>query len=207
MEGCHGNNIAVVADARSSFNRTANVAFLLQFGCDLHDRQLRPQVRPTMSGQSQGSLSFVERTPWARYAYVVLLLVIGALGVWSAWDDASASASLLHHRMFLTGVALAMANITVTLALVPWWGQARTWLIATHLLIMGLYVGLAIATTNWTGVTMRGWWQFWWAYPLMAGQIQQVLKLRRIPPTPRRRSPRLVTASPDALLETGGWHP
>ena len=159
-----------------------------------------------MSGQSQASLSFIERTPWARYAFVVLLLVIGTVLISMTWDDASASTGVLQHRIFLIGVGLVWTVVAVTLALVPWWGQARTWLIAAHLLIMGLYVGLAIGTTNWTGLTMRGWWQFWWAYPLMAGQIQQVLKLLRVPPTPRRRSPRLVTPT-NALPETGGLHP
>lgn len=165
------------------------------------------QVRLTMSGQSQGSLSFVERTPWARYAFVVLLLVIGTVGISLTWNDAGASISLLQHRIFLAGVALVWAVVAVTLALVPWWGQARTWLIGAHLLIMGSYIGLAIATTNWTGLTMRGWWQFWWAYPLIAGQIQQVLKLLRVRPDPQGRSPRLVRTSTNALPETGGLHP
>ena len=159
-----------------------------------------------MSGQSHESLSFVERIPWARYAYVILLLVIGPLVLWSAWDDASASASLLQHRMFLIGVALVWANITVTLALVPWWGQARTWLIAAHLLTMGLYIGVAVATTNWTAPQMRGWWQFWWAWPLMGGQIQQVLKLLRVRSNPRGGSRRLVRTPTNALPETGGLH-
>ena len=160
-----------------------------------------------MGRQSPESLSFIERTPWARYAYVVLLLVIGPVVLWSAWDDAGASASLLHHRMFLMGVALVWANITVTLALVPWWGQVRTWLIAAHLLTMGLYIGLAIATTDWADWTARGWWQGWWAFPILGGQIQQILKLLRVRPNPRGRSPRLVTSSTSALPETGGLHP
>jgi hypothetical protein len=29
-------------------------------------------------------------------------------------------------------------------------------LFSLHLLIMGLYIGLAVATTNWTGWTLRG---------------------------------------------------
>jgi hypothetical protein len=162
-----------------------------------------------MSGQSQVSLSFIERTPWARYAFVVLLLVIGAVGISITWEDARAaraSTSVLHLRIFLIGVALVWAVGAATLALVPWWGRARTWLIGAHLLIMGLYIGLAIATTNWTGLTIRGWWQFWWAFPLMGGQIQQVLKLLRVPPSPQARSPRLVRPSTNALPETGGLH-
>jgi len=146
-----------------------------------------------MSGQSPESLSFVERTPWARYAFVLLLVAIGTVVIWTARDDARAATSVLHYRIFLMGVALVWAIIALTVALVPWWGQARTWLIPAHLVIMGLYVGLAIATTNWTAVTLRGWWQFWWAYPLMAGQIQQVLKLSRIEARPRRRSLRRST--------------
>jgi len=163
-----------------------------------------------MSGQSQASLSFIERTPWARYAFVVLLVVIGAVGISITWSDARvarASTSFLDLRIFLIGVALVWAVGAVTLALVPWWGQARTWLIAAHLLIMGLYIGLAVATTNWIGLTMRGWVQFWRAFPLMGGQIQQVLKLLRVPPSPQTRSPRLVRTSTNALPETGGLHP
>jgi hypothetical protein len=149
-----------------------------------------------MSGQSQQSLSFVERTPWARYLFVLLLLTIGTVGIALTWNDAGASTSILHHRIFLIGVAFVWALGALTLALVPWWGQARRGLIAAHLLIMGLYIGLAIATTNWTALTMRGWWQFWWAYPLMAGQIQQVLKLLRTGPDSPRRSVRPATAQP-----------
>jgi hypothetical protein len=157
-----------------------------------------------MSGESQASLSFIERTPWARYAFVVLLLVIGTFGISMTWDDAGASTSVLHHRIFLLGVALVWAVVAVTLALVPWWGQVRTWLIAAHLLIMGLYIGLAIATTDWADWTARGWWQGWWALPLMGGQIQQVLKLLPVPPSPQGRSPRLVRTHTSALPETGG---
>lgn len=162
-----------------------------------------------MRAQPQESLSFIERTPLARYAFVLLLLVIGTAAISLTWDDASAaraSTSVLHLRIFLMGVALVWAVSAVTLALIPWWGQARTWLIAAHLLIMGLYLGLAIATTNWTGLTMRGWWQFWWAYPLMGGQIQQVLKLLRVRPDPQGRSLRLVRTPTNALPEAGGLH-
>jgi len=159
-----------------------------------------------VSEQSRESLSYVERTPWARYAFVVLLLVVGTFGISATWNEAAASTSVLHHHIFLMGVALVWAVSAVTLALVPWWGQARTWLIAAHLLIMGLYIGLAIATTDWADWTARGWWQGWWAFPLIGGQIQQVLKLLRVPPTPRGRSLRLVTPT-NALPEAGGLHP
>ena len=160
-----------------------------------------------MSGQSQESLSFIERTPWARYACVVLLLVVGTFGISMTWNEAGASTSVLHHHIFLMGVALVWCVCAVTLALVSWWGQARTWLIAAHLLIMGLYIGLAIATTNWADWTARGWWQGGWAFPLMGGQIQQVLRLLRVQPNPPGRSPRLVRTSTNALPQTGGLHP
>jgi len=143
----------------------------------------------------------------ARYTFVLLLVVIGTFTFWNTWDDASASTSVLHHHIFLMGAALVWTIIAVTQALAPWWGQARTWLIAAHLLIMGSYIGLAIATTNWAALTLRGWLQFWWAYPLMAGQIQQVLKLSRVEASPPRRSLRPVKAHSDALPETGGLHP
>ena len=135
-----------------------------------------------MSEQPQESLSFVERSLWARYAFSLLLVACGTVIIWTTWDDTSASTSVLHHHLFLMGAALVWTIIAVTQALAPWWGQARTWLIAAHLLIMGSYIGLAIATTNWAALTLRGWLQFWWAYPLMAGQIQQVLKLSRVEP-------------------------
>ena len=37
------------------------------------------------------------------------------------------------------------------------WDKAAAWLIAAHLLIMGLYLGLAVATTDWTAWQMRQW--------------------------------------------------
>ena len=158
----------------------------------------------------QESLTFVERTPWARYSFVALLLVVGAVGISLTWDDARAaraSASVLHLRMFLMGVALVWAVGAVTLALVPWWKQARTWLIAAHLLIIGVYIGLAIATTNWTGLTMSGWWQFWWTFPLVGGQIQWILKLLRVPPHTPGRTLQLVTTPTNGVPQTGGLHP
>ena len=172
-------------------------------------RHLRARhVRLAMSEQSRVSLSYIERTPWARYAVAILFLVIGTATISITWDDARASVSLLQLRIFLIGgVGLVWAVSAVTLLLRPWWGQARTGLIAAHLLIMGLYLGLAIATTNWTGLTMRGWWQFWAAYPLLGGQTQQVLRLLRVRPNPQRRTPRLVRTSTNALPETGGLHP
>jgi hypothetical protein len=161
-----------------------------------------------MSGHSPESLIFVERTPWKRYAVAIILLVIGTATISITWDDSRASVSLLQLRIFLIGgVGLVWAVSAVTLLLRPWWGQARTGLIAAHLLIMGLYLGLAIATTNWTHFTFGGWWQFWAAYPLLGGQTQQILKLLRVPPTPRGKSPRLVRTSTNALPETGGLHP
>jgi|RhiMethySRZTD1v2_1073278.scaffolds.fasta_scaffold11157_7 hypothetical protein len=157
-----------------------------------------------MSEQPQESLSFVERSLWARYAFSLLLVACGTVIIWTTWDDTSASTSVLHHRIFLMGAALVWAIIAVTLALVPWWGQVRTWLIAAHLLIMGVYIGLAIATSNWTALSIRAWWQLWWAYPLIATQIHQVLKLSRVEPNAPRRSLRPVKAQSDALPEAGG---
>jgi hypothetical protein len=107
----------------------------------------------------------------------------------------------------MMGVALVWVVCAVTVALVPWWKQVGAWLIAAHLLIMGLYIGLAIATTNWNGLTMRGWWQFWWAYPLLGGQIQQVFKVLRARPNLPTRPFRLVKTASGALPETGGLHP
>ena len=132
-----------------------------------------------MSGQLQGTLSPVERVPVLRYAFVLLMGVIATIPLSLSWNEAGASTSVLQNRIFLMGTALVVAVVAVTLALTPWWEKVGAWLIAAHLVIMGLYLGLAIATTDWTAWQMRGWWQFWWTPPLMSGQIQQVLRLRR----------------------------
>ena len=84
-----------------------------------------PHVRLTMSGPSQESLSFIERTSWARYAFVLLLVVIGTVTLSISWDDAGASTSILQHRIFLIGAVFVWAIITLTLALVPWWKQVE----------------------------------------------------------------------------------
>jgi hypothetical protein len=147
-----------------------------------------------MNGQLQGSLSVIERAPLPRYTFVLLLVVVAVVLVWTGWDEAAASASVLQNRIFLIGVALVFAVTALTLALVPLWGTARWWLIAAHLLIMGLYIGLAIATTDWTNWQLREWWQGWWTLPFMAGQIQQVLRLLRLGPSPLEGSLRPVNA-------------
>ena len=132
-----------------------------------------------MAERLQGPLSAIERAPRSRYVYVLVFLVIAALIPWSGWDYAGASTSVFHNRLFLLVAALVGAVIAVTVALAPWWGKVRTRLIAAHLLIMGLYLGVAIATTDWSAWPMRGWWQGLGAFPLLGGQVQQILKLLR----------------------------
>ena len=69
-----------------------------------------------MSEQSRVSLSYIERTPWARYAVAILFLVIGTATISITWDDARASVSLLQLRIFLIGgVGLVWAVSAVTL--------------------------------------------------------------------------------------------
>lgn len=132
-----------------------------------------------MVGQLEGSLSVIERVPWYRYASALLLVIIAVSVPWIGWDDAGASTSVLHYRLFLLVSALVGAVIAVTLALAPWRGKVRPRLIAAHLLIMGLYLGVAIATTDWSAWPMRRWWQGWWTLPLVTAQIQWILRLSR----------------------------
>lgn len=132
-----------------------------------------------MPGRLHGSLSTIERVPVARYAYVVLLVIVGGVLLQIHWNDTGASTSVFHTRLFLLGAALVFAIVAATLALVPWWEQVRAWLIASHLLIMGLYLGLAVATTDWSIWSLSGWWQGWWTPVFLVAQIQQVLKLTR----------------------------
>jgi hypothetical protein len=132
-----------------------------------------------MVGELQGSLSVTERAAWSRYASVLLIVIIAVIVPWAGWDDARASTSVLHSRLFLLVSSLVGAVVAVTLALAPWWGKVGTRLIAAHLLIMGLYLGVAIATTNWSVWPIRGWWQGLWTLPLVTAQIQQILKLSR----------------------------
>jgi hypothetical protein len=111
--------------------------------------------------------------------YVFILLAVAALIPWSIWDDAGASTSVLQNRIFLLVCTLVGAFIAITLTLAPWWGKLRARLLAAHFLIMGIYLGVAIATTDWTAWPMRGWWQGLAAFPLLGAQVQQILKLLR----------------------------
>ena len=133
-----------------------------------------------MVGQVNESLSYVERVPAARYSYVLRMVVLGVFAVQLTWNEVGVSTSLLHQRLFLMGVTLVFTMVAATLALVPWWGTLKTPLVISHLVIIGLYLGLAIATTDWNHWSLRGWWQGWWAFPLLSGQIQQVQKLLRV---------------------------
>jgi hypothetical protein len=77
-------------------------------------------------------------------------------------------------RIFLVGWAVAAvivsAGVVFSLSVLP---------LAVLYVTMGLVIGLAIGTTDWTDLHLAGWWQMWWTVPLILVYASLLLILRR----------------------------
>jgi hypothetical protein len=103
---------------------------------------------------------------------VVIALVAGT------WNDTGAATGEVPMRIFLVGWAAAAIVISAGAAfagLVP-----RPVLpLAVHHVAVGLVIGLAIGTTDWTTLRLAGWWQLWWTVPLLLVYASLLISLRR----------------------------
>lgn len=104
-----------------------------------------------------------------------------------AWNDTGAATSDLAMRIFLVGFAAAAIIIWIQLPF-PFTfhlsrrGQSvhRSVLpLTVHHVTMGVVVGLAIGTTDWTDLRLTGWWQFWWTIPLLIAYSSLLFSRRR----------------------------
>lgn len=103
-----------------------------------------------------------------------LALIAVAIGlVVSTWDDARAATGEVPMRIFLVGYVvvaiIVFAGFPFTL-LVSRRGQTAAHSVlpvAVYHVAIGVVIGLAVGTTDWTSLQLAGWWQFWWTVPLL----------------------------------------
>lgn len=102
-----------------------------------------------------------------------------------AWNETEAATGDLPMRVFLVGWAFAAVIVSVGLPfanLASRRGQSSVRLTmppAVHHVAMGLVIGLAVGTTDWTALQFAGWWQLWWTVPLLLVYASLIIDLRR----------------------------
>lgn len=120
-----------------------------------------------------------------RFLFVVAAFAVAAVLVAGAWDDAGAATGKLPMRIFLVGWAMSAGVISTGFAfagLLPRHGRpvSRSILpLAVLHVAVGLVVGLAVGTTDWTTLRLVGWWQLWWTIPLLLFYAGFLIALRR----------------------------
>ncbi len=128
--------------------------------------------------------------PSSFRAILRLLVVLAAIAVAvtlvvGAWDDTGAATGEVPMRIFLVGWAVAAV---VILAGFPFAGlvSRRGQLVLRSVLplavqhaVMGFVIGLAVGTTDWTALSLAGWWQLWWTVPLLLVYTSLLITLRR----------------------------
>lgn len=132
-----------------------------------------------MSDQEQqvstrsGSLGNVLRPLAALAASVVAVALVVTV-----WNDGGAATGEVPMRIFLVGWAVAAIGVSVGFAS----GRSILPLAVLHALV-GLVIGLAVGTTDWTALHLAGWWQMWWTVPLILVYASLIITLRRSPRT------------------------
>lgn len=107
-------------------------------------------------------------------AAVAVAIILVAL----AWDGVGAAADETSWRIFLVGWAGAVAMMAAGFAVTLLSPRSALPLAALHVVI-GLVVGLAIGTTDWTALSLGGWWQLWWTVPLLLFHVGFFATIRR----------------------------
>lgn len=141
----------------------------------------------TMSNQGEQQ---VPTRPSSFRALLRLLVVLAAITiaitlVIGAWDDTGAATGEVPMRIFLVGWAVAAVAILAGFPLagfVSRRGQSvpRSVLpLAMQHAVMGVVIGLAVGTTDWTTLRLAGWWQMWWTVPLLLVYASLLINLRR----------------------------
>lgn len=95
------------------------------------------------------------------------------------WNDAPAATGEVPIRLFLVGWAVAAFVVSAEFA----FGRSVLPLAVLHV-TMGLVIGLAVGTTDWTDLHLAGWWQMWWTFPLILVYVSLLISLRRSTRTP-----------------------
>ena len=128
-----------------------------------------------MSDQEQqvsarsGSFGTALRPVVALAASVVAVLLVATV-----WNDDGAATDEVSMRIFLVGWAVAAVIVSIRAV----FSRSVLPLVVLHV-TMGLVIGLAIGTTDWTDPHLAGWWQMWWTVPLILVYASLLLILRR----------------------------
>jgi hypothetical protein len=85
------------------------------------------------------------------------------------WNEASASVSVIHNRLFVCSFGVAAITMAITIAMKAHWAQFRTQLTIVNLALICLYVGVAIGTTDWANWPVRPWYQAVLTLALLSG--------------------------------------
>jgi hypothetical protein len=139
-----------------------------------------PDQREQRLSTGAGSLRAIPR-PLVDLAGVAIAITLVVL----AWDNTAAATGDVPMRIFLISWAIA--------AVIIWDGFPLTALVsrqeepvyrsvlpvAVHHVAIGVVIGLAVGTTDWTNLQFAGWWQLWWTVPLLMAYASRLATLRR----------------------------
>lgn len=136
--------------------------------------ELQRQADLTVS--DQGS-QFHNRTSLPGQLLPVLVSVVAVavaiIMVVGTWNDTGAATGELSMRIFLVGWMVSAVIILSGFSLAPrvsHRGRSSSLLallsVVCHVAV-GVVVGLAVGTTDWTELQFAGWWQLWWTVPLL----------------------------------------
>jgi hypothetical protein len=105
------------------------------------------------------------------------IVVVIALVV-RTWNDTGAATGEIPMRIFLVGWAAAAVVISAGFVSVGLVSRPVLPLAVQHVAV-GLVIGLAVGTTDWTTLHLAGWWQLWWTVPLLLVYAGLLITLRR----------------------------
>lgn len=114
-------------------------------------------------------------------ATLAAIIVAIALVV-ETWDDTGAATGEVPMRIFLVGWAVAAVVISAGLAFTGLVRRPVLPLAVQHVAV-GLVIGLAVGTTDWTALRLAKWWQLWWTVPLLLAYASLLITLQRSPRT------------------------
>lgn len=128
--------------------------------------------------QRQARLGSATSMNVLRSLLALLAVAVAVILVVLAWDGIGAATDETHWRIFLVGwvgaVAVMAAVIFLPHSALP---------LAVQHVVIGIVVGLAIGTTDWTDLSMDGWWQLWWTVPLLLSYLGFLVTRWRRPRT------------------------
>lgn len=113
-----------------------------------------------------------------RFLGVLAATVIAIALVAGTWDDTGAATGEIPMRVFLVGWTVAVIIISAGFALSSPLSRSVVPMVVQHVTV-GIVIGLAVGTTDWTTLRLAGWWQLWWTVPLLLVYASLLITRRR----------------------------